>query len=106
MEVLGDEPRYGIVWPEAWSRPILRNRTEGGFPEARGGSKVDLATFCAGPQVSSQPPTHTASGADALTTLRLPDPGMEKFYRRLMGALLARRRRRSRLRAFPRSYER
>jgi hypothetical protein len=23
VEVLGDEPRYGIVWPEAWSRPIL-----------------------------------------------------------------------------------
>lgn len=23
IEVLGDEPRYGIVWPEAWSRPLL-----------------------------------------------------------------------------------
>ena len=23
IEVLGDEPRYGIVWPEPWSRPIL-----------------------------------------------------------------------------------
>ena len=23
VEVLGDEPRYGIVWPEDWSRPIL-----------------------------------------------------------------------------------
>jgi hypothetical protein len=50
---------------------------------------LDLATFCAGLQVSSQLPTHTASGADALTILRLPDPGMEKFYRRLMGTLLA-----------------
>lgn len=23
IEVLGDEPQYGIVWPEPWSRPIL-----------------------------------------------------------------------------------
>ena len=51
---------------------------------------MDLATFCAGLQVSSQSPTHTTSGGDALTTLRLPDPGMEKFYRGLMGTLLAR----------------
>jgi hypothetical protein len=50
---------------------------------------VDLATFCAGLQVSAQSPTRTASGVDALTTLRIPDAGMEQFYRGLMGALLA-----------------
>jgi SAM-dependent methyltransferase len=26
IEVLGDEPRYGIVWPQPWSRPILAIR--------------------------------------------------------------------------------
>src|SRR4051812_13144671 len=52
------------------------------------GSEVDLAYFCAGLQVSRQPLARTASGADALTMIRIPDPGMEAFYRRLIGALL------------------
>jgi hypothetical protein len=51
---------------------------------------VDLADFCAGLQVSTQSLASTASGADALRMIRIPDPGMEAFYRRLIGALLAR----------------
>lgn len=48
---------------------------------------MDLATFCAGLEVSGQSPAHAP---DALTAIRIPDPGMEAFYRGLMGALLAR----------------
>ena len=51
---------------------------------------MDLANFCAGLQVSTQPLASTASGAHALTAIRIPDPGMEAFYRRLIGALIAR----------------
>ena len=51
---------------------------------------MDFATFCGGLEVSTQALARTASGADALTMIRIPDPGMEAFYRRLIGALLAR----------------
>ena len=62
-------------------------------PSAHGrlrGSDVDLADFCASLQVSTQSLASTASGADAASMIRIPDPGMEAFYRRLIGALLAR----------------
>jgi hypothetical protein len=58
-------------------------------PLARG-TEVNLASFCAGLQVSTQPLARTATGVDALAMIRIPDPGMEAFYRRLIGDLLAR----------------
>src|SRR3954453_14148125 len=47
---------------------------------------MDLATFCEGLEVASEPPL-TAQGADALTAIRISDPGMDAFYRGLMGRL-------------------
>ncbi len=40
---------------------------------------MDLATLCAGLQVSESL-TRTASGGDGLTAIRIADPGMEVFY--------------------------
>ena len=79
--------------PVSSVRVALLSCAVGVIPSAHSssrGSEVDLANFCAGLRVSTPSLASMASGTDAATMIRIPDPGMEAFYRRLIGALLAR----------------